>query len=76
MYIQQFIIYLSSICYICNTWTSQSKLKIEQKTDVQKKNLMKKKKARKTRTKYKTAMMTVQGLQTDTLLIKLGCLIT
>jgi len=37
MYIQQFIIYLSSICYICNIWTSQSKLNIEQKTGVQKK---------------------------------------
>jgi len=75
MYIQQFIIYLSSICYICNTWTSQSKFKIEQKTDLQK-NFNEKEKARKTRTKYKTAIMTVQCLQTDTFLIKLPCLIT
>jgi len=60
MYIQQFNIYLSSICYICDTWTSQSKLKIEQKTHLQK-NFNEKEKARKTRTKYKTAIMTTRS---------------
>jgi hypothetical protein len=41
-----------------------------------KKKFNEKEKARKTRTKYKIAMMNVQGLLTDTLLIKLECLIT
>ena len=50
MYIQQFIIYLSSICYICNIWTSQSKLNIEQKTGVQKK-INEKEKAKKKKKK-------------------------